>query len=35
VLRELEPFHDELAGIVVESTYNWYRLVDGLMERLR
>lgn len=31
VLRELEPFHDELAGIVVESTYNWYWLVDGLM----
>ncbi len=31
VLRELEPFRDELAGIVVESTYNWYWLVDGLM----
>jgi transposase len=32
VLRELEPFRDELAGIVVESTYNWYWLVDGLLE---
>jgi transposase len=31
VLRELEPFRDELAGVVVESTYNWYWLVDGLM----
>lgn len=30
ILRELEPFHDEVAGIVVESTYNWYWLVDGL-----
>ena len=30
ILRELEPFHEELAGIVVESTCNWYWLVDGL-----
>jgi transposase len=30
ILRELEPFRDELAGVVVESTYNWYWLVDGL-----
>lgn len=27
----LEPFRCELAGIVVESTFNWYWLVDGLM----
>ena len=26
----LEPFREELAGVVVESTYNWYWLVDGL-----
>ncbi len=26
-------YHDDIAGIVVESTYNWYWLVDGLMER--
>ncbi len=26
----LEPYRDELAGVVVESTYNWYWLVDGL-----
>jgi transposase len=28
----LEPFQRELVGIAVESTYNWYWLVDGLME---
>jgi transposase len=32
VLKALEPFRGQLAGIVVESTYNWYWLVDGLME---
>ena len=32
-IREaLVPFKEELVGIVVESTYNWYWLVDGLME---
>jgi len=32
-IREaLVPFKGELVGIVVESTYNWYWLVDGLME---
>jgi transposase len=30
VLEALEPYRDELAGVVVESTYNWYWLVDGL-----
>jgi transposase len=30
VLRALEPFQAELEGIVVESTYNWYWLVDAL-----
>jgi len=28
----LKPFKEELVGIVVESTYNWYWMVDGLME---
>ncbi len=28
----LLPWRDELAGVVVESTYNWYWLVDGLIE---
>jgi len=31
ILRALEPYRKRLAGIVVESTYNWYWLVDGLM----
>ncbi len=26
----LEPYKSSLAGVVVESTYNWYWLVDGL-----
>jgi len=30
VLQALEPFRADLAGVVVESTYNWYWLVDGL-----
>ena len=32
VLEKLAPFQAEIQGIVVESTYNWYWLVDGLME---
>jgi transposase len=31
VLAELEPFREDIEGLVVESTYNWYWLVDGLM----
>lgn len=30
VLALLEPFRDDLASIAVESTFNWYWLVDGL-----
>jgi len=30
---ELSVYQTELQGIVVESTYNWYWLVDGLMEQ--
>ena len=30
ILAALEPYRHELAGVVVESTYNWYWLVDGL-----
>jgi hypothetical protein len=29
VLGLLEPYRGELAGVVVESAYNWYWLVDG------
>ena len=32
VLGKLEPYRDAIAGVVVESTFNWYWLVDGLME---
>src|ERR687885_1064841 len=32
ILGQLAPYHAELQGVVVESTYNWYWLVDGLME---
>jgi transposase len=32
ILGQLAPYHTELKGVVVESTYNWYWLVDGLME---
>lgn len=28
----LTPYQKDLVGLVVESTYNWYWLVDGLME---
>jgi transposase len=28
----LAPYREELNGVVVESTYNWYWLVDGLQE---
>jgi len=32
IRQTLGPFRGELVGIAVESTYNWYWLVDGLME---
>lgn len=32
ILAELEPYRADLAGIVVESTFNWYWLVDVLMD---
>jgi len=28
----LKPYQAELSGVVVESTFNWYWLVDGLLE---
>ncbi len=33
ILTALEPFKQTLEGVVVESTYNWYWLVDGLQEK--
>ena len=32
ILAELEPHKEAIEGLVVESTYNWYWLVDGLMQ---
>src|SRR5919109_4263844 len=32
ILEQLAPYHTAMEGLVVESTYNWYWLVDGLME---
>ncbi len=32
ILNMLAPFKKEISGIAVESTFNWYWLVDGLME---
>jgi transposase len=29
---ELRPYQEQLEGVVVESTFNWYWLVDGLQE---
>ena len=32
VLRLLAPFSNELTGLVIESTFNWYWIADGLMD---
>src|SRR3954467_10202345 len=32
ILLALASFKQRLLGVVVESTYNWYWLVDGLMQ---
>ena len=32
ILAPLAPYQADIQGVVVESTYNWYWLVDGLME---
>lgn len=32
IMNQLEPHQNQIAGLVVESTYNWYWLVDGLQE---
>ena len=32
ILKALDPFKESLESVVVESTYNWYWLVDGLQE---
>lgn len=32
ILAALSPYIDDTHGVVIESTYNWYWLVDGLQE---
>ena len=32
ILEPLAPHQADIMGVVVESTYNWYWLVDGWME---
>ena len=32
ILSHLSPYQTQLQGMAVESTFNWYWLVDGLME---
>lgn len=32
IRNALSPYREDLVGVVVESTYNWYWLVDGLAE---
>jgi transposase len=32
ILAAFAPFRETLEGVAVESTYNWYWLVDGLMD---
>jgi transposase len=31
-LKTLKPYRAKIAGIAVESTFNWYWIVDGLMD---
>jgi transposase len=33
ITQHLHPYADDITGIVVESTYNWYWLVDGLIDK--
>jgi len=32
IKQALKPFKESMEGVVVESTYNWYWMVDGLKE---
>ena len=33
ITKHLQPFTHDLTGIVVGPAYNWYWLVDGLIEK--
>ena len=32
IATHLQPYANDITGIVIESTYNWYWLVDGLID---
>ncbi len=32
IIATLKPFKEKIKGIAIESTFNWYWLVDGLMD---
>ena len=32
ILPQLAPYRERIEAVAVESTFNWYWLVDGLME---
>lgn len=32
IIKHLQPYSHDIMGVVVESTYNWYWLVDGLID---
>ena len=32
ILRDIKPFREQIVAVAVESTFNWYWLVDGLMD---
>lgn len=32
IQQHLQPYQNDITGIVVESTYNWYWLIDGLID---
>lgn len=32
ILAQLAPYHEQIQAVAVESTFNWYWLVDGLMD---
>ena len=32
IIATLNPFKEKIKGIAVESTFNWYWLVDGLVD---
>lgn len=33
ILQMLKPYQPQIATIAIESTYNWYWLVDGLQDQ--